>query len=416
MKIAWRAAGLALVSSRSSLPWRVSTAVRDKSTRTNARHLDRHGPRSGRHAGRERLGVGERRDRQGRRRSTSATSATTSRRSPPRTHPTSSSARTTGPASSRPTASCCRSTRARRRRRSSRSTRSTRSRTAPRSRSSTASRSQLENIGALVNTKLAKVPTTFAQLEKRGARRSRRRSAGNLGIAVQQGSGGDAYHMYPFFSGLGGYVFGTNKAGNLDPSDIGVANTMFLKNAQLIDKWNKEGLINSKIDYSTRKNAFLKGKAAFWITGPWESDTLKKSGRQVQDRPGADDRVAVGAVPRRPGLHGHEVRRRRTASRRSRKDLVANYMLDAGGAAAARRRRTAARRRTSGRQGVTRSGPRAVRQGRRGRRADAEHPADGERLDRPRPGVGQVDEGRRRDAGRGAPSRRAARAIATKIG
>ena len=57
--------------------------------------------------------------------------------------------------------------------------------------------------------------------------------------------------MYPFFSGLGGYVFGPNKAGNLDPSDIGVANPTFLKNAKLIDKWNKEGLINSKTDYST---------------------------------------------------------------------------------------------------------------------------------------------------------------------
>ena len=31
--------------------------------------------------------------------------------------------------------------------------------------------------------------------------------------------------MYPFFSGLGGYVFGRNKAGNLNPKAIGVANT-----------------------------------------------------------------------------------------------------------------------------------------------------------------------------------------------
>src|SRR6185503_6084716 len=96
-----------------------------------------------------------------------------------------------------------------------------------------------------------------------------------FGIAVPQGSGGDAYHMYPFFSGLGGYVFGRNKAGNLDPSNIGVANKKFLANAAIIDKWNKEGLINSKVDYNTAKNAFLKGQAAFWITGPWESDALK---------------------------------------------------------------------------------------------------------------------------------------------
>ena len=80
---------------------------------------------------------------------------------------------------------------------------------------------QVENIALLVNTKLAKVPTTFAQLEADRARAKKKNHLA-FGICVQQGSGGDAYHMYPFFSGLGGYVFGVNKAGNLDPSDIGV--------------------------------------------------------------------------------------------------------------------------------------------------------------------------------------------------
>lgn len=136
---------------------------------------------------------------------------------------------------------------------------------------------QVENIALVVNTKLAKVPKTFAELEK-SALAFKKKRAGNLAIAVQQGANGDAYHMYPFFSGLGGYIFGTNKAGNLDPSDIGVANPTLIKNAKLIDKWNKEGLINSKVDSSTAQNAFLKGQAAFWITGPWFSDTLKKSG------------------------------------------------------------------------------------------------------------------------------------------
>jgi arabinogalactan oligomer/maltooligosaccharide transport system substrate-binding protein len=135
----------------------------------------------------------------------------------------------------------------------------------------------VENIGLVVNTKLVKVPTTFAQLESE-ALAFKKKAHQTFGIAVQQGTNGDAYHMYPFFSGLGGYIFGVNKAGNLDPSDIGVANPTFLKNATLIDKWNKEGLINSKLDYTGGLNAFLKGQAAFWITGPWNTDTLKKSG------------------------------------------------------------------------------------------------------------------------------------------
>src|SRR3954467_10048495 len=135
----------------------------------------------------------------------------------------------------------------------------------------------VENIGLVVNTKLAKAPKTFAQLESEALAKKKKAHI-SFGIAVQQGTGGDAYHMYPFFSGLGGYIFGLNKAGNLDPSDIGVANPTLIKNSKLIDKWNKEGLLSSKVDDGIAKNAFLKGQAAFWITGPWNADTLKKSG------------------------------------------------------------------------------------------------------------------------------------------
>ena len=135
----------------------------------------------------------------------------------------------------------------------------------------------VENIGLVVNTKLAQAPKTFSQLESE-ALAQKKKAHLSFGIAVQQGSGGDAYHMYPFFSGLGGYIFGLNKAGNLDPSDIGVANPTFIKNSKLVDKWNKEGLLSSKVDGATAQNAFLKGQAAFWITGPWNADTLKKSG------------------------------------------------------------------------------------------------------------------------------------------
>jgi arabinogalactan oligomer/maltooligosaccharide transport system substrate-binding protein len=135
----------------------------------------------------------------------------------------------------------------------------------------------LENVGLIVNTRLVKVPKTWKQLESE-ALAFKRKSADNIAIAVPQGSAGDAYHMYPFFSGLGGYVFGKARNGALNPNNVGVANKTFLKNVSLIDRWNREGLINSKVDYGTAKNAWLKGNAAFWITGPWEADSLKASG------------------------------------------------------------------------------------------------------------------------------------------
>jgi arabinogalactan oligomer / maltooligosaccharide transport system substrate-binding protein len=190
----------------------------------------------------------------------------------------------------------------------------------------------LENIALVVNTKLAKVPRTFAQLQVE-ALAFKKKAKNNLAIAVPQGAAGDAYHMYPFFSGLGGYVFGVNKAGNLDPSDIGVANKTFLKNASMIDTWNKTGLINSKVDYGVAKDSFLKGKAAFWVTGPWEADALKNSKLSIKI-------LQVPAIKFRSvpflGVQGFMVTKYASAHglESAAKDLVGSYMMRPAGQAA----------------------------------------------------------------------------------
>jgi len=185
----------------------------------------------------------------------------------------------------------------------------------------------LENVGLVVNTRLVKVPKTFAQFEKE-ALAFKRKSADNIALAIPQGSGGDAYHMYPFFSGLGGYVFGHSKNGALQAGNLGVANKVFLKNAGLIDRWNREGLINSKIDYGTAKNAWLKQKAAFWITGPWEVDGLKASGNpfRIIQLP----RIKYRSVPFL-GVQGTMVTKFAQAHgvESLAKDLVANEMMKA---------------------------------------------------------------------------------------
>jgi arabinogalactan oligomer/maltooligosaccharide transport system substrate-binding protein len=133
---------------------------------------------------------------------------------------------------------------------------------------------QIENVGLVVNTKLAKVPTTWAALEK-AAMAWKKKHHTAVGIAVPDGQpNGDAYHMYPFLSGLGGYIFGRNSAGNLQACNIGVASPTLLSHAATVDKWNKEGLISSTVDYGTAKTLFETGKVPFWITGPWESSSL----------------------------------------------------------------------------------------------------------------------------------------------
>jgi len=182
---------------------------------------------------------------------------------------------------------------------------------------------QVENIGLLVNTKLAKVPTTFAQLES-SALAWKKKNHLAFGLCVQQGAAGDAYHMYPFFSGLGGYIFGLNSAGNLDPSNIGVANPKFIKNSTLIDKWNKEGLINSKVGYSDCATAFTTSKTPYWITGPWADASIEKAGitfRVVQVPP-----ITQPSVPFL-GVNGMMVTKWATVHNvdAAAKDLVMNF-------------------------------------------------------------------------------------------
>jgi maltose-binding protein MalE len=188
----------------------------------------------------------------------------------------------------------------------------------------------LENIALVTNTKLAKVPTTWAQLQ-RSALATKKKTKAAVGISVQQGSGGDAYHMYPLFAGLGGYIFGKNSAGNLDPSNIGVANPKFLKNAAMIDQWNKLGLIRSSVDSSISQDLFLKGKTAFWFTGPWNLDTLKKSG--LSYRISAFPQIVAGtkAVPFL-GVQGFMVTKFAATHNVESlaKDLVSNYMMQTG--------------------------------------------------------------------------------------
>jgi arabinogalactan oligomer/maltooligosaccharide transport system substrate-binding protein len=183
---------------------------------------------------------------------------------------------------------------------------------------------QLENIGLVVNTGMAHAPKNWADLEQQ-ALKIKKRTGSPVGIAVQQGSGGDAYHMYPFFSGLCGYIFQTTKSGGLNPSNIGVANKKFLANSALIDKWNKEGLIRSSVDSSTAQDLFLKKKVGFWVTGPWNVDPIRTNGIKFKI-------VQIPAIKCKSvpflGVQGFMVTKysNNHGVAAAAKDLVANYM------------------------------------------------------------------------------------------
>jgi arabinogalactan oligomer / maltooligosaccharide transport system substrate-binding protein len=186
----------------------------------------------------------------------------------------------------------------------------------------------IENVALITNTKLAKVPKTWAELEK-SALAVKKKTKSPVGISVQQGSGGDAYHMYPFFTGLCGYIFGRNSAGNLDPSDIGVANKKFLANAANIDRWNKVGLIRSSVTDGIAKSLFLTGKTAFYVTGPWFLDDIKKSGLKFAVTPFPNNKCTTSPFTGVGGLMVSKFAAEHGVESLA-KDFVANYMMQAG--------------------------------------------------------------------------------------
>jgi arabinogalactan oligomer / maltooligosaccharide transport system substrate-binding protein len=134
---------------------------------------------------------------------------------------------------------------------------------------------QIENVAMITNAKLIPTqPKTWADLSTE-ALALKKAGKATVPFAVPQGANGDAYHMYPLFSGLGGYIFGSNPSGSVNVKQVGLDNPTFRANQNQINVWNKTGLINSKVDYGIAKTAFTTGKSPFWITGPWELEAIK---------------------------------------------------------------------------------------------------------------------------------------------
>jgi len=130
----------------------------------------------------------------------------------------------------------------------------------------------VENVALFTNLKLVKrAPKTFAELESNAKTFLKKHPKNKFALAV---SPGDAYHTYPMFSGLGGYIFG-GSSGNWNVNDLGIANAKFRKNAGLIDKWYAEKLINSNVTGDTALAAFTSNQAPYFITGPWNLDKIR---------------------------------------------------------------------------------------------------------------------------------------------
>ena len=156
---------------------------------------------------------------------------------------------------------------------------------------------QVSNLALISNVSLVpSPPATFADLSKTALALVQAGKA-KVPFAVAQGGDSDGYSMYPLFSGLGGYFFGRNADGVLDPTQVKLANRTFIKNSATIDGWNASGLISSAVTDQKARRSFAKGNAPFWLAGPEEIATLLKLSFVYRITPVPPIVQAIKAVP-----------------------------------------------------------------------------------------------------------------------
>ncbi len=105
-----------------------------------------------------------------------------------------------------------------------------------------------------------------------------------------------SFFSWPLLAAQGGYVFGRNAAGELDPMDVGVANAGALAGAELLKRLVDEGLMPRGARYSDMEAQFAAGKVAMMISGPWAWDNAKKAKIDFAVAP----IPALGGQPARP--------------------------------------------------------------------------------------------------------------------
>jgi len=123
-----------------------------------------------------------------------------------------------------------------------------------------------ENVGLIRNTDLVpEVPATFEELLV-VAKGLTDLEAGKYGFLIQQP---DPYHTFALYTAGGGYVFGKDASGVLDPCDIGLDNAGSIAGATILDQMVKDGIEIAGAGYGEVTGAFNAGNLGMMIGGPW---------------------------------------------------------------------------------------------------------------------------------------------------
>lgn len=133
----------------------------------------------------------------------------------------------------------------------------------------------VETLALYANTALTDAPEPASLEEMISAAEAG--GAENI-LSLPIGESGDPYHMQPIYTSAGGYLFGKDAEGNLDPSDLGVGQEGSLAAADKIAELGEQGVLKTSITGDNSISLFAEGKSAYLISGPWALAEVRDSG------------------------------------------------------------------------------------------------------------------------------------------
>lgn len=187
----------------------------------------------------------------------------------------------------------------------------------------------IENIALVRNTDLVpEAPASFEEMMQIATdyKAAHADDPTALGLALQIGPEGDAYHLQPFLSAFGGYIFAQNADGTYNPDDIGIDSEGGLATATWLQEQAAAGVLSADVTYDTMIDSFGAGKAPFAVTGPWAISQADNgfAASGVPYAVGAFPAMEGGATPAPfVGVQGFMV-----SSFSEQKDLAKSFVLD----------------------------------------------------------------------------------------
>ena len=146
-----------------------------------------------------------------------------------------------------------------------------------------------EAVAVVYNKKLVtSFPTTWDAFIKAAQQNT---SSGKFGFLTPLDN---AYQNFGVISAYGGYIF-KNTGGTLDVKNVGIGNAGAAKAMALLnDLRYKYNLIPEGVNGDAAKSAFVSGRLAMFLTGPWDMGDIKKAGIQY----------GIANLPVPPGASG----------------------------------------------------------------------------------------------------------------